>query len=783
MELYKKALPFFEEIWETWRKGKVYYKMGEIYLYKGNIILALAMYEKSLDIFEKTGCMLDQSDVYRGKGYIYALTGNYSRALEMYNKARHLYKEAGNRQGQGSTYLGEALVHYADGKYSKAIIMNDKAISLFDKTNLSRGKGWGYLGKAKAYLAINDFDKAEEMCQKALIIFEQLEYSQACAHVYESLGDIYFLKYEWGKAPGMYDKALAIYIKLLSIKPRSSTLLKKGVVRHMQGKKEEALMLFEQGFFYLDKFRQQTAFSPMKRTLMEEAHFRYEKTVEFLVEFKYDERAFKYAESIRARGFLDQLAEGLVKIEKGIAPHLKQKRDDFVAKLSLRNKEIINAAGKKDEEKLRELKEKRLKVEGEYEDLLIKIRLNNPLYASIRYPEPITVGDIQRNVLKKDELLIRYFIAWEKVYVFLISKKDFQVVTLGVTVNDINNMLNQYLCPFKKECEKRRLTIPMVTRWMINHGKTIYQSIFKPLESKLKRKKEIIIIPDGALAAIPLESLVIGNDNSGNPTYLLEKYRIKYIQSASTLAILRKHYGRDARTNHFIGFGDPVYDYGNFKQGKPEKGQLSPSKGDTIKEIHQGKYEREGGVLNRLQGSGQEVEVIAGLLSKKNQKTMVYLRENATETNAKAVDMKEYDYIHFSCHGILGDGFQSLVLSQIPGAKEDGYLTLNEIMNCHYNAKLVVLSACKTGSGKMERAEGVTGLTRAVMYAGTPAVVAGLWNVSEIATKELLVKFYTNMLEKGMKKEEALRQAKLEMIRGKNYSSPYFWSAFVMYGE
>jgi CHAT domain-containing protein len=104
-------------------------------------------------------------------------------------------------------------------------------------------------------------------------------------------------------------------------------------------------------------------------------------------------------------------------------------------------------------------------------------------------------------------------------------------------------------------------------------------------------------------------------------------------------------------------------------------------------------------------------------------------------------------------------------------------------MNCDYNAKLVVLSGCRTGSGKMERAEGVTGLTRAVMYAGTPAVVSSLWRVDDQATKKLMVTFYRNMLEKNLDKTEALRQAKLELLKNPKYYSPLFWSAFVMYGE
>jgi len=127
-------------------------------------------------------------------------------------------------------------------------------------------------------------------------------------------------------------------------------------------------------------------------------------------------------------------------------------------------------------------------------------------------------------------------------------------------------------------------------------------------------------------------------------------------------------------------------------------------------------------------------------------------REEATEENARAANLKDFDFIHFACHGLLNDDFQSLVLSQLPPDKsqQDGYFTLNEIMNCDYNAKLVVLSGCKTGSGKMYKGEGVTGLTRAVMYAGTPAVIASLWPVDDTATKELI---------------------------------PLSWSAFVLYGE
>ncbi|MGD2087479.1 MAG: CHAT domain-containing protein [Candidatus Aminicenantes bacterium] len=460
---------------------------------------------------------------------------------------------------------------------------------------------------------------------------------------------------------------------------------------------------------------------------------------------------------------------------------------------------------------MQELKEKYHRVESQFEDLLIKIRLENPLYASVNYPQPITVRDLQTDVLKKGETLLSFFISPVKAYAFIVSKEKFKVKQLKVKENEIKRYVDRYLHSIKENN----------TNDMNRFGSKLYEKLFKPLEKYLKKNRDIIIVPSGKLETIPFESLIVRKKKSGYPVFLLEKYLLKYLQSASLLSVLRKHYRRDRYSRSFIGFGDPVYDYENFQQGKPEQGSMKNFATEStevtesvfsregtqndakekrlssvssvssvaiekeIKEIHRQRYARAGGIMDRLPHSGEEIKTIARLFEKKSLKSVVHLREQAAEEKAKAANMKDFDYIHFSCHGLLNDDFQSLVLSQLPAekSKEDGYFTLNEIMNCDYHAKLVVLSACETGLGKMYKGEGVTGLTRAVMYAGTPAVVASLWKVDDIATKELMVYFYRNMLEKNMDKVEALRQAKLELLKNKNYRSPLFWSAFVMYGE
>jgi CHAT domain-containing protein len=194
-------------------------------------------------------------------------------------------------------------------------------------------------------------------------------------------------------------------------------------------------------------------------------------------------------------------------------------------------------------------------------------------------------------------------------------------------------------------------------RDMMKYGSLLYEKLFKPLEKYLKKNREIIIVPSGSLETIPFESLIVSKKNPEHPVYLLGKYRLKYVQGATLLSILRKYYTNNTNTGasaaqSFIGFGDPVYDYENFKQGKPEQGSMkilatestegtesffshedtrSDTKGktpssvpsvssvaieDEIKEIHRNRYARAGGIMDRLPYSGEEIQSIARLFEK-----------------------------------------------------------------------------------------------------------------------------------------------------------------------
>ena len=114
---------------------------------------------------------------------------------------------------------------------------------------------------------------------------------------------------------------------------------------------------------------------------------------------------------------------------------------------------------------------------------------------------------------------------------------------------------------------------------------------------------------------------------------------------------------------------------------------------------------------------------------------------------------------------------------------KNGFLRLNDIFNLKLPAELVVLSACETGLGKEVRGEGLVGLTRGFMYAGSPRLVVSLWKVADEGTSVLMTKFYTKMLQQGLKPAEALRAAQLEMSQDKKYFAPYYWAGFTLQGE
>jgi CHAT domain-containing protein len=294
-----------------------------------------------------------------------------------------------------------------------------------------------------------------------------------------------------------------------------------------------------------------------------------------------------------------------------------------------------------------------------------------------------------------------------------------------------------------------------------------------PLAPWLKPGQRLTIVPDGILHYLPFEALVAGG--AGQPRFLVEDFTIGYAPSVTVYASLMAQGTPKAAAGRreLLAYGDPALQPAASRAGKPAE----------IGELVRGVYAVRGAKFTALPAARAEVEAISALFPPGLRRTR--LGADASEAALKREDLASYKRLHFATHGVVDEQIpaRSGLLLAPGGPEEDGVLQLNEIFNLDLDAELVTLSACQTGLGKLVTGEGVVGLTRAFLYAGAARVAVSLWEVDDLATGRLMESFYRRM-KAGERPAEALRQAKLEMLRAEPaaWRNPYFWAPFVLVG-
>lgn len=196
------------------------------------------------------------------------------------------------------------------------------------------------------------------------------------------------------------------------------------------------------------------------------------------------------------------------------------------------------------------------------------------------------------------------------------------------------------------------------------------------------------------------------------------------------------------------------------------------------------------GRLAQLPCTRIEADRIVETINQPDQVTKA-LDFGATQQWLRETNLANYRYVHFATHGTANTQnpiFSGLYLTRFdpqrhPVPQGDDFLGFNEIFNLKLNADVVVLSACETGLGENVRGEGLIGLVRGFMFAGSDRVVASLWRVNDGSTAELMSKFYGYMLDENdpLSPAQALRRAQLDMVDASD--RPYEWAAFTIQGE
>lgn len=362
-------------------------------------------------------------------------------------------------------------------------------------------------------------------------------------------------------------------------------------------------------------------------------------------------------------------------------------------------------------------------------------------------PRICSISDIQNGLLDDRSVMLEYFLGKSGSYLVAITKRASHIYRIP-DQGKIEKSLRAYL---------KYISSPPGSLPRTNAASTrIGRELLFPLETlRDKEIDTIVIIPDGLLHHLPFETLSLGDDQATD--FLIERYKIHYGASASSLYVLKKRKSDEGHKKALLAFGGLNYDHN--QENKQDRGSLSP-----------------------LPFSKMEAQEIAKMFP--NPLCDVYLEDEAIEEYIKNMPLNGYQIIHFAGHG-FSDGnhpFRSaLILSASPQRREDGYLRMSEIGQLKMNADLIVLSACQTGIGVLEKSEGFLSLSRIFFYAGARSVLASLWFVSDSTTTDLMKHFYTHFLQ-GNDTSQALRLAKLELLRS-DHSHPFYWAGFVLNGH
>lgn len=405
-----------------------------------------------------------------------------------------------------------------------------------------------------------------------------------------------------------------------------------------------------------------------------------------------------------------------------------------------------------------------------------------------------SIGEVQQWLTGKNDQLIQYFWGEESLFVMAISKDgpvvhriDLKESQLEAKVGSLIALLSDY------KMIKNEQMIEKSWPDFLKLSHEIYALVLEPVIGTLPRQNNgrLMIVPDGLLGYLPFDVLLASGPAAGadfkSPDYLINHYTIRYAYSAA-LAMLEP--GKK---------GSPALAMGGYAPRYGENWLSDASENLRINGLK---------AFGKLEHNQPEVKSIAGLM-----RGQAFLGDEATEATFRSSAHK-FRVLHLSMHGFTNEEnplYSGLVFSQegaismvsdpgetrsqgfaysgenqtgIDATRNDGILHAYEIFGLELQADLTVLSACKTGIGKLIRGEGIMSLARAFRAAGCPNIVMSLWEADDRSTRSIMEVFY-QYLHDGKAKDKALRQAKLDYLRNAEgpAAHPAYWSTFVLIGD
>jgi CHAT domain-containing protein/Flp pilus assembly protein TadD len=782
--LYKQALAIFKQQLGDNHPSTAtsLNNLAELYRVQGRYSEAEPLYQQALAIRRKqlgdnhplTATSLNNLAA------LYESQGRYSEAEPIYKQALAIFKQqlGDNHPSTASSLNNLAGLYESQGRYSEAEPLYKQALAISKQrlgdNHPSTAVSLGNL--AGLYQSQGRYSEAEPLYHRSLAIFKkQLGDNHPDTAV--SLNNLAFLYYSQGrysKAEPLYHRSLAIRKQQLGDNhPATATSLNNlAGLYQSQDDIPQAINYLSQGLAveeYNLSENLKMGDDKQKQDYMAKVLGRTDVVISLNLQAAPNNPE---ATRLALKTILERKGR-ILDVSTNSLQILRQRTDDpesqqLLTQLIEVRTQLSNLTFKKPDDfpsaeiyrqQINEVTEKAKEIEG-------KIGVRSAEFRSLS--QPITLEGIQK-LIPADAALVeivryqpynpkapenqRFGIPRYAVYI-LYPNGDIKAKDLGEA-----KPIDDKLIYFRDNLADAETPIPQLQK----SARQLDETLMQPIRQLLGNTKTILLSPDAALNLIPFEALVDENNQ-----YLVENYHITYLTSGRDLLRLKDKF---ASQQSPLIVADPFYG----KAG--EKVALTRS-------IDLSEFTFPG-----LPGTEQEAKAIKNLLPQ----ATVLTGSQATENAVKQV--KKPNILHIATHGffkpesnvienpLLRSGLVLAGVTIGQSAGDDGVLTALETTNLNLvGTKLVVLSACDTGKGDIKIGQGVYGLRRALVIAGSESQLISLWKVSDDATKDLMVAYY-GRLQKGEGRSEALRQIQLGMLKGEKQKHPFYWASFIPSGD
>ncbi|GMR16459.1 MAG: tetratricopeptide repeat protein [Gammaproteobacteria bacterium] len=455
------------------------------------------------------------------------------------------------------------------------------------------------------------------------------------------------------------------------------------------------------------------------------------------------------------------------------------------------------------------------------EAILNEINNRFPEYENMVRPKPVTIGQAKA-ILHKDEALLMTYSGSNNLYIWTLSSNgQFYLNKVGIGKKQLFAKVNK----LRKALELQVSSLNEIPVFNVNLAHEFYNNVLRRSAHIWRSSKNLVIIADGALSSLPFSVFVTEEPDDiyhneklrfssyRNISWLASRYATSYVPSVSTLINLRKLKVQKKPTMQFAGFGDPVF--GTSGTQVTSASAVIKSRGKVklslrgLRKIKSGSLDNKQistsklDMLVALPETADEVLKVAAALKVSN-KGNVFLGAEANEQRVKNMPLNNRRVLMFATHALLPGDLDGLVQPAIALSaptvamgtdKNDGLLTMGEVMGLNLNADWVVLSACNTGAASGRGATAVSGLGQAFFYAGARSILVSHWPVETTSAKEITTGLFDKQTrDKSLTRAMALNETIKELIYTKKYKNnsgdavfsyahPAFWAPFTVIGD